>query len=218
MTTRWARVVRGQAVAVIATFAAAFSHGAADGAHPPVAAIALALAFSSIACVLLTARQFSRRRLAASVAISQLVYHGLFSLFGTAGSAPGAVITGHHGSLAFAPLASGPTLAGSTGALSSQALFSQALSSDLWMLVAHLGAAVLTFALVVRGENALSAVRRVADLVVAALSRWQVPQVPDLLPSGRRVATGQRDHVSHRQLILTSSLRHRGPPAQLRFA
>lgn len=208
MTTRWARVVRGQAVAVIATFTAAFSHGAADGGHPPVGAIALALAFSSIACVFLTARQFSRRRLAASVAISQLVYHGLFSLFGPAASAPGAVITGHHGSLAFAPVASGP----------SQSVYPEALSADVWMLVAHLGAAVLTFALLVRGEYALSAVRRVAELVAAVLARLRVPQLPELMSSGKRFPTGQRDHAPHRQLILTSSLRHRGPPAQSQFA
>lgn len=218
MTTRWARVVRGQAVAVIATFTAAFSHGAADGGHPPMGAIALALAFSSIACVFLTAGHFSRRRLAASVAISQLVYHGLFSLFGTAGSAPGAVITGHHGSLAFAPVASGPTQS-----VSSEAVSSAALASDVWMLAAHLGAAVLTFAMLVRGENALGAVRRgaelvVAALIVAALVRWREPQLPEQPQSGRRFPTGQRDHVSHRQLILTSSLRHRGPPAQPRFA
>ncbi|MHA6694429.1 hypothetical protein [Homoserinimonas sp. A520] len=212
MTKRWARVIRGQAVAVFATFAAALSHGVADGGHPPIAAIALALAFSSVACVVLAARHFSRRRLAASVAISQLIYHGLFSLFGTAGSTPGAVVVGHHGSLSFAPTASGQ----------SPAALSHAVSSDLWMLAAHLGAAVLTFALAVRGERSLMAVRRVAELVVAAVFvgtlRWPLPHIPDRVPASRRFPTGQRAEIPHRQLILTSSLTHRGPPAGLRFA
>src|SRR5690554_5818533 len=108
MTTRWARVLRGQVVAVCATFTAAFSHGAADGAHPPLAAIALALAFSSIVCVFLAAARLSRLRLAASVAVSQLLYHGLFSLFGVAAASTGTMSSGHHGSVVFAPGAAVP--------------------------------------------------------------------------------------------------------------
>ncbi|MEX1078808.1 MAG: DUF1775 domain-containing protein [Homoserinimonas sp.] len=53
MTSRWARLIRGQGVAVFATFAAGFSHGIGDGAHPPLVAMALALAFSGVACVFL---------------------------------------------------------------------------------------------------------------------------------------------------------------------
>ena len=208
MTKRWARVVRGQAVAVFATFAAAFSHGMADGGHPPIAAIALALAFSSVACVFLSATHFSRPRLAASVAISQLIYHGLFSLFGTAGSAPGAMTAGHHGSVSFTSNSFTPIATGQAGAV----------PSDLWMLVAHFGAAVLTFALLVRGERSLITVGSVAGLFIAALSWWRLPHLPDRVPSSRRVPTGQRAEIPHRQLILTSSLRHRGPPAGLRFA
>jgi hypothetical protein len=86
------------------------------------------------------------------------------------------------------------------------------------MLVAHLGAAVLTFAMLVRGERSLSTLRTVGGLLIAALSRWRLPHIPERTPSGRRFPTGQRAEVTHRQLILTSSLRHRGPPAHSRFA
>lgn len=218
MTKRWARVVRGQAVAVFATFAAAFSHGAADGGHPPIAAIALALAFSSVACVFLAARHFSRPRLAVSVAVSQLIYHGLFSLFGAAGSAPGAMTAGHHGSLTFTPVPFTPVPFTPVPFIPIAAEQAGAVPTELWMLVAHFGAAVLTFALLVRGERSLITVGSVAGLFIAALSWWRLPHIPDRVPPSRRVPTGQRAGIPHRQLILTSSLRHRGPPAGLRFA
>ena len=203
MTSRGARFIRGQVVAVFATFTAAFSHGAADGAHPPLVAIALALAFSSVACVLLSAARLSRARLAISVSISQLLYHGLFSLFGTAGQ-PGAVITsGHHGVIAISPGIS-PGMA--------------VPAADPWMVVAHAAAAVLTFAILLRGEQALSCLGALSRLIVASLSRWRLPQSPQPVSHQTRFPTGQRTAVPHRSLILTSSLSHRGPPTQPRFA
>jgi hypothetical protein len=203
MTSRWARFVRGQVVAVFATFTAAFSHGAADGAHPPMVAIALALAFSSVACVLLAAAQLSRARLAASVSVSQLLYHGLFSLFGTAGQPSGVITSGHHGVTAISPgISDGVTV----------------VAADPWMLIAHAAAAVLTFAILLQGERALSGIGSLARLIVASLSWWRLPQSPHPVLHQTRFPTGQRIAVPHRSLILTSSLSHRGPPAQLRFA
>jgi hypothetical protein len=202
MTTRWARVVRGQVVAVLATFAAAFSHGVADGAHPPLAAMALALAFSSVICVFLAAARLSRVRLAVSVAISQLLYHGLFSVFGVAGASGGVVSTGHHGTVAFTP---GVDVASTVPA------------TDQWMLVAHVAAAVVTFAMLVRGEHALLALGALAVLLVTALA-WRLPPTPVTLPSAARFPTAQRADVPHRLLILVSALTHRGPPLVRRFA
>lgn len=202
MTTRWARVARGQVVAVFATFIAAFSHGIADGAHPPLAAMALALAFSSVICVFLATTRLSRVRLAASVAISQLLYHGLFSLFGVAGAPTGTMISGHHGTVIFTPGAAVPTTV---------------TAADQWMLVAHLGAAVLTFAMLMRGERALMAIGILAVLLISALA-WRLPPVTAPLPSGARFPTAARTQLPHRLLILVSALTHRGPPLSGRFA
>jgi hypothetical protein len=202
MTSRWARLVRGQIVAVSATFVAAFSHGAADGGHPPLVAIALALAFSSVACVLLATAHLSRARLAASVAITQLLYHGLFSLFGTAGQPTSVITSGHHGTIVISSGA-GEAASGAT---------------DPWMLAAHAAAAVVTFAILVRGERSLAAIWALARLIVAALTWWRLPPAAHPVRFRSRFPTGQRTEVTHRSVILTSSLSHRGPPAQLRFA
>lgn len=43
MQTRWARVARGLAAALVATFVAAFMHALAGGARPGVLGLALAL-------------------------------------------------------------------------------------------------------------------------------------------------------------------------------
>jgi len=202
MTTRWARVLRGQVVAIVSTFTAAFSHGFADGAHPPVVAMVLALAFSSVACVLLAAMRLSRWRLAASVGISQLLYHGLFSLFGPAATATGMFTSGHHGSIVFTP------------GLAEQVVLS---SSDQWMLVAHFAAAALTFGMLVQGERALLAIAALRRMVLATVA-WRLPLHPVALPSGSRFPTAQRTTPLRRHLILTSSLTLRGPPPLTRIA
>lgn len=203
MTTRWARVLRGQVVAVVSTFAAAFSHGFADGAHPPLVAMVLALAFSSVACVLLASVRLSRTRLAASVAVSQLLYHGLFSLFGPAATATGTVVTsGHHGTIVFAP------------GITEQVSFSAA---DQWMLVAHIAAAALTFVMLVQGERALLAISALRLMVLSTLA-WRLPLNPVALPAGNRFPTAQRTDPLRRRLILTSPLTLRGPPRLARIA
>lgn len=203
MTTRWARVARGQLVAAFATFAAAFSHGIAGGGHPPLFAIALALAFSSIGCVALAGVRLSRLRLGASVAISQLLYHGVFSLFGSVAAPGGAMTSHHHGALVFSPAvlpAGAPAVP----------------ASDPWMLIAHLGAAVLTFTVIVHGDRVVSALGSVAALVVGVLSRLGNSALPT--PVQSRQPSGHRVAVPHRSSILSSSLAHRGPPGAPRFA
>jgi len=196
MSTRWARVLRGQFVAAVSTFTAAFSHGFADGAHPPLVALALALAFSSVACVLLAAVRLSRWRLAVSVAVSQLLYHGLFSVFGPAATATGTFTSGHHGSVVFTPGAA------------EQLTFTTA---DQWMLAAHFVAAVLTFMMLVQGERTLLAIRALRGLVLTTLA-WRLPLDPVALPSGSRLPTTQRTAPRQPNFPLTSSLTRRGPP------
>jgi hypothetical protein len=202
MSTRWARVLRGQVVAIISTVVAAFSHGFADGAHPPLVAVILAFAFSSVACVALASARMSRARLAASVAISQLLYHGLFSLFGPAGTPTGTVTAGHHGTITFTP--------GATETAMSTA-------GDQWMLVAHVVAALLTFAMLVKGERALLTIGALRRLIATAIA-WRLPQLPAPLSFGTRFPTVRRAEFLHRSLIVTSSLTLRGPPRSARLA
>lgn len=211
MTSRWARFVRGQVVAVFATFAAAFSHGFADGAHPPLVAVVLALAFSSVACAILAtsglAARLSRTRLAASVAVSQLLYHGLFSLFGPAATPSGAVVSGHHGSVTFLPGGAEPVAV----AAPDQWVL------DQWMLAAHLVAAAVTYAMLVRGERTLLAIAEIAVLLIAAIA-WRLPRVPGPLAAPARFPRARLTEAPGPLLLLVSSLSHRGPPRFRRFA
>lgn len=206
MTTRWARFARGWFVAVFATFVAAFSHVFAGGSHPPPFAIALALAFSAIACIFLAGGRLSRLRLSLSVAFSQLLYHGLFGIFGASGdvAAPAAITTvGHqHGSHPAATI---------TSDASSSVGFAGA---DPGMLMAHAAAGVATFALLVYGESLCAGLVRLTGLVINAFALrmpWSpVPTTPRLF-----TATGSRGAIPHKLALLASSLRHRGPPRAL---
>ena len=53
MSTRWTRVARGTLAAGLSTFVAAFSHAAAGGSAPSIAALSLAIAFSILGVVVL---------------------------------------------------------------------------------------------------------------------------------------------------------------------
>lgn len=196
MTTRWGRFARGQIAAVFSTFVAAFSHGFAGGSHPPLFAMALALAFSGVVCVFLAGKRLSRIRLALSVALSQLLYHGLFTLFGSGGTPTGTVTAPHHGAIVFSPGTGGTVIMN---------------PADQWMLLAHAAAAAITFAVLLHGERlciGLATLARVAFAVLVGRMPWSASPTALKLsaPSGHRSA------VPHRSLVIVSSLRHRGPP------
>jgi hypothetical protein len=80
MNTRWARFARGWIAAIVSLFVAACSHALAGGALPATAGLALCLAFSGAVCVLLAGKTLSLARLSIAVGLSQLPFHGLFSL------------------------------------------------------------------------------------------------------------------------------------------
>lgn len=202
MTTRWGRFARGQIAAVFSTFVAAFCHGVSGGGHPPLFAVALAFAFSGMACVFLAGVRLSKTRLALSVALSQLLYHGLFSLFGSAAAAAGSATAQHHGLITFSPAS--PT----TVAL---------IPSDHWMLLGHAAAAVVTFAVLLHGERlcvALATLAGIAFSVLVRQSAWSATPTPLKIsePTGHRVV------LPYRMSLTVSSLRHRGPPFVTRFA
>ncbi len=156
MNTRVARTARATVTATFATFIAAFSHLVGGAQFPAPAALALSLAFSLLACLALSRRAFSSWRTGASVATSQLMFHGLFSFLG----APGQVVHGgHHASFLVVPATQDPV----------------AHSPLMWL--SHLGAAIVTFAALRHGERLLRGLGDVASILVARL--FAMPRLPD---------------------------------------
>ena len=99
MTARGLRLVRGWIGAVVATFIAAGSHILAGGDAPELPLLLLALALSGLACTALTGRGLSLWRLSAGVALSQGLFHWLFS----GAAAPHGTIGPAGGHLAHSP-------------------------------------------------------------------------------------------------------------------
>ncbi|MBF4632895.1 hypothetical protein ITJ38_00590 [Agreia pratensis] len=202
MSTRWTRVARGTLAAGFSTFVAAFSHAAAGGSAPSIAALSLAIAFSTMICVALAGRGLSYWRIGASVAVSQVFFHTLFSLIATPaartpGSAP-AAHSGHDMAAMFAP----------TGPAASSAL---AIGIDVAMIAGHVFAAVVTFAAIVWGERAVRGLLAAALVRATRLSALLVPS-PSFAPPAIRVGRVHRIDAPAMLEVLRASLWHRGPP------
>jgi hypothetical protein len=202
MSTRWTRVARGTLAAGFSTFVAAFSHAAAGGSAPSIAALSLALAFSTMICVALAGRGLSYWRIGASVAVSQVFFHTLFSLIATpaaqtVGTARGAH-SGHDMAAMFAP--SGPA--------ASSAL---AITVDVAMVAGHVFAAVATFAAIIWGERAVRGLCAAAVLRATRLSALLLP-APTFAPRAIRVGRVHRIDAPAMLAVLRASLWHRGPP------
>ena len=184
MQSRWARVGRGASAAAFATVVAAVSHGSAGGSLSPFG-IAVAVLISTALCTILTGRTLSLARLAAAVAVSQLLFHGLFSGLG----APVAVAHSH------LP----PVLDASATA-----------HGDSAMWLAHAAAGGATIVVLRYAEIAfwgLAATARIflARLVavLAPVATWALP------PAAPAWRTPQLPAVG----FYPSSLTQRGPPA-----
>ncbi len=196
MRSRAGRAARGWVAAIVATTIAAVSHGLADGAFPSLFGFGASVLLAGSAGTLLTARERSGWRLAATVAISQALFHGLFSALGTP-SAP-ASATSHHGHAALD--------AATTAAPAHD-------HTTMW--AAHVIAAVITFVLLRHAESGVLAVARGVRLVAQRLLGWfAAPAVP----SRRVFAAPCRAPRLTRLLLTLSSLRYRGPPSVLGVA
>ncbi|WP_168627001.1 hypothetical protein [Cryobacterium sp. BB307] len=199
MSTRWARVARGQAAALVSTFVAAFSHAAADGALPGPAGILLCLAFSGMLCVALAGKRLSRMRLAVSIALSQFAFHAFFSSLSAPIAAVPVAAHAHPGGLAnLQPIA--PTV--------------HAVHAGETMWLAHAVAAAITFLILRFGERAFWSLLETARLSVGALLN-RLLVAPVALP--RRASGAQLSRsISPRALRrMLSPMRHRGPPLAL---
>jgi len=147
MSFRWSRVLRGLGAGTAATLVAAASHSVAGGRVPGALGITLALFFSVIVSIALSGRGLSAVRLAASVVVSQLAFHVVFS---TIGGAAEVVTLGHH---------SQTVVSG---------MDSVAHASDgMWL--AHAAAALVTTLALVFGERAFYGLRDTARMLLTAL-------------------------------------------------
>lgn len=191
MDSRWARVARGTTAAAVATFVAAFSHTLAGGLAPRLFGLAVTFVISVAVCTALAGRSLSAPRLALSVAISQALFHELFSTLGTP------VVPNHD--------------MASMYAVDAAALHPHA-GPTMWL--AHAVAALVTVVALRFGERAFWGLADTARLLWARL----LPLVVRLLVVPRPAPLVERRFVPRDLALLLSLMRHRGPPQELAAA
>ena len=136
-----------------ATFVALLSHVAGGGAMPGPLGIAVPWVLALAVSVTLAGRRLSAIRLTLSVAISQFLFHVLFTVGASAVAAP----VGHHGGVVEPAV-----LAVSGGATE---------PPNIAMWIGHGVAAVITVAVLYRGERAVRRVMAFALAVARRVSR-----------------------------------------------
>ncbi|WP_022882114.1 hypothetical protein [Gryllotalpicola ginsengisoli] len=197
MTERHQRAIRGMLAATLAVFVAALFHVAGGGAVPGTLGVIVSLAFAVPASVLLTGPRPAMWRLAASVVVSQVAFHVLFSL-----GQPSAVRL-----IGDARMAGMPGMGLSVSGASAQAsVASPAAQAAMW--VGHAAAALVTIAALRHGERVLARMLALAALGLRrALDLVQARPLPrprfTLCPAPRAART---------PALLLGMLRHRGPP------
>lgn len=207
--SRGVRVVRGLLVAGLSVTVAAFSHVAAGGASPGVLGAVLATAFAALLCIGLGSRALSPVRLSISVALSQFVFHVLFSF----GAALPHGAAGHSSVGMLGMVMSGGQTTTLTAGLTSGHAVPVEVMSDARMWLGHALAAAITVVLLLRGERAALTLGRLCRERLARLA-----VVVDALPAAVGVAphdvlTALADHRGLRDLgVLLVSRPHRGPP------
>lgn len=200
--TRGARALRGGLAASSATFVALMSHLAGGGQLPGLLGIVVPLALSLPICIAWSGR-LSLAGLSASVVASQLFFHVLFMLGTPAESRPASAASrahaGHEGMMPPTPAAGQTT---------------EMAHADPTMWLSHGLAAVVTIAVLYRGELMLLRLRELAVRAAAWLlgGRAVVDHVGSVvLPAlpGVVAATFRSLHPSPQ----LSPLLRRGPPA-----
>ena len=188
-------LIRGFVGASVATFVALASHVWVGGAMPGMLGIAVPWMLSLTLSTLLAGRRLSLMRLSAAVTASQLLFHALFVLgeFTPTGG--------------FRPHVHGAGALVLTGEAT-------LVPQDAGMWLAHGAAAVVTIALLHRGERVLHALLAVASAIAAWLRRAVLvagiarPSTPPRLRWAVLTAPTLRDPG-------LGALRLRGPPQRL---
>ena len=205
MSSRGARVGRGFAAAGVATLVAALFHMAGGGEAPSAVALTLSLVFSTLASIVLVGKRVALWRLALSVAVSQFLFHALFTL-SPSSTFSGMPMGGHlHAGMHLTLV---PGADATADAVTPGPTF---LGEDVWMWLAHAAAAALTIAVLLHGERTLLAVAR---FTFFRLRRF-ADRVAAVLPATPSRASAPIDTVPaslHGVEALIGRLRHRGPP------
>lgn len=187
------RLARGSIAAGLSTWIALFFHLVGGGGAPAVAGVAIPFVLSWCACVVLAAWRGHALRLAASVVLSQGLFHLLFTL-----GATGGVRGGHHGA---------------TMHLGATDLAAASTWTHMWL--AHLVAAAITILALHSGERALTRLSRMVldaarrlcaapRLEPAATVIGPVPAMASVVDDFRSLGRFHRD------------ISRRGPPVSLR--
>lgn len=199
--SRAGRTARGAFGALTATLLAAASHGLAGGTLTPLAIVATFLLALPL-CVLLAGRIGSLWRLGVGVTAAQLLYHWSFAGLGSGafGGSVGQVSTdavSPHLSHA-APISFIPALADAAA---------DSGANEAWMWASHAIAAVLTIALMHRGEQAVVRFIRVLRETMPV----RMPQAVRLPQRGAILAAVETP-VHRAQERTRSAINRRGPP------
>ncbi len=211
MASGGVRLARGWTGAAAATFASMLSHMLAGGGAPAPAILILALALSGLVCTLFAGRVLSLWRMAAGVALSQAVFHWLFSANAAMANVSVALLQGPHAAHDMGPAtAAALTAAGgaASGSTSAAAMSMNHDSAAMWL--GHALAAVATVAVLRHGEvtavRLLRALRmrlvRLHPPAITANFPLRAKALPPLLPVLPLPNLGAP--------LLT--MRHRGPP------
>ncbi|WP_144268084.1 hypothetical protein [Demequina sp. NBRC 110055] len=190
-----ARLGRAAVAATVATGVALGSHVLGGGAMPSAPGVLVPLALSFAVCVQLAGRTVSWWRTGVGVAASQALFHALFVL-GAGGVTVTAATHAHHleaGALTVPAGAHG----GHGGGV---------------MSIAHVVAALVTTAALVRLDWALASAGAALDVIVAALVRNLAAPRASAPSAGHTAALCRIPAL--RPLVLASGSGLRGPPVR----
>ncbi|MGO1544002.1 MAG: hypothetical protein ACTHXA_06640 [Gulosibacter sp.] len=193
-------LARGWGLGVVATVPAALFHGIAHGNTPEPIALGVAIVIAAAISVPLVGRKFTRVRSGAAIFASQALFHTFFAMAGTGSvtvSGDTSAHAHHHGSGHF------DLTVASSGAV---------IGVDVWMLLAHLAAAVITVGCVWYGEALLRSLVHALGTAVTKIGEWgsvvdatrALPRVPRI-----RVDTALIRPLAARVFALVQG---RGPP------
>lgn len=198
MTTRRAQVSRGLAAAALSTCVAALAHSVANGHAPSGVAVALSLAFSSLLCIAIAGRRFSWQTTTLSVLLSQLLFHGIFTLepSSSQGTAAASLTPPHSATPIHQIVPGGPSAP-------------PVLHGD--MVLTHLAAAVITIFYLIWVQGTMTALGRTLRLRLGALlSLLGSPLDAPHLPSNSATPGETRPRGDRR---MATTISYRGPPA-----
>ncbi|WP_062380933.1 hypothetical protein [Demequina pelophila] len=200
MTDAAARLGRAAGAAGLSTLAALTLHLAAGGHGASAGAVLACFAAAFALAAQLAGRPLGRARLAVIALASQLPFHLAFSAGANpVPSAAHPAATGHH------HVGLGAGMADVAGAAA-------AAHDGAGMVLAHAGAALITYAVVRHASRIADAARSVADLLAAALRAALVPASPATPPHRARPSIVPRGAAPTRDGVRAARA-SRAPPA-----